>query len=339
MKDSSWAARFLDNKDWIWYRIAEDHMQGKVSMPGRLGSWVIIGCVCLTGCATPATHVEQGRAFQSEGRPDDAIAAYYQALQDEPRNLEVQLGLSEALAAKGLWADSLHALERAHDLSPQDEALTRRLGEAYFAQGQRLRTAGKVSDAYAAWEKTLIYIPGHAEATAELAKLYNIPDQKSPAAPAPSLPASAGATPTATTTIAAAPAAPAASTSPPANVPAGDAEAHRNSGMQYFKQGKNEQALAEFQLVVRLEPNDAKTFNNLGNVYLKMSRMDDAHTAFERSVTLDPNQSVTHGNWGTVYFQQGRYPRAREEWETALKLDSKNETARQNLEILDNLGY
>lgn len=270
----------------------------------------LFACSWLSGCATLATPYQQARDHHASGRLDEAIAAYYQALQEDPNRVEIQVGLAEALAAKSLWDDSLHALERAHRLAPKDEGLKRRLAESYFEHGKRQRQAGRISDAYADWKRVLDLQPGHPAASEEIGKLYAGGEGAGPQ--------------------------PTGAAAEAADHPA---EPHRVQGTAFFKQGQHEQAAAEFQQAIRLDPNDAKTYNNLGNVYLKMGRLEEAHAAFERSVRLDPNQAVVHGNWGTAYFQQGRYQRAREEWETALRLDLDNETARQNLETLDSLGY
>jgi len=280
---------------------------------GRWYSGTFISLVMLiSGCAGVGIHYQQGQDFQAAGRLDEAIAAYYRAIEAEPDRIEAHLNLAEVLTAKGMKDAAIEVLENIHTQNPQHGLLTQKLADAYFKRGQDYRKEGKVSDAYEYWQKTLKLVPDHLEATAQLAKLYSDEGEDDKAAQQYQRLTQ--------------------------NRPR-DIEAHRSLGLVYYKQGKYEQAIAEFQQVLRLNPGEAKVYNNLGSVYLQVGRLDDAIAAFEQAVSLDPTLAVAHNNWGTAFFKQGRYSRARQEWELALKLDAKNETARRNLKTLATLGY
>lgn len=264
-------------------------------VPAVLG--LILGS---TGCATLGGIYQQGEIFYSQGRWDEAIAAYYSALQEDPGRGELYASLARALQARNLPDEALASWEKAHALSPGDERWTRSLAEAYFQRGLRSRQAGRISDAFEAWEKAVALQPEATGAAGELAKLYSDPG-------------------------------PGAATE--------DADSHRIRGLAYYRQGQLEKAVEEFRRVLQSAPRDGKTFNNLGSAYLKLGQLQEAESAFEQAVRLAPDLATAFLNWGTVFYQQGRYQRAREMWEKVLTLEPQNESAVQNLDRLSNLGY
>ena len=68
----------------------------------------------------------------------------------------------------------------------------------------------------------------------------------------------------------------------------GKARGHNNLGRAYWKMGRPEEALKEFQVALTLNPKHAKAQVNLGVIYHDQGRYDEAIQVFERAITVNP---------------------------------------------------
>ena len=50
-------------------------------------------------------------------------------------------------------------------------------------------------------------------------------------------------------------------------------EAHNNLGIIYFRKGKMDEALSEYQKAIEIKPDYAKGYYNIGNVYRQMKEI------------------------------------------------------------------
>jgi protein O-mannosyl-transferase len=64
--------------------------------------------------------------------------------------------------------------------------------------------------------------------------------------------------------------------------------AYNNRGMVFFKDGKLDQAIADFDMGITLDPLYAKAYYNRGSVYEKMGRLDKAIADYRKTISLDP---------------------------------------------------
>ena len=67
-----------------------------------------------------ADLVQQGDKLNNQGKQDEALALYRQALEKSPDSYEAQMGIGEALDLKGDYAQAREHLEKAIDLAPSD---------------------------------------------------------------------------------------------------------------------------------------------------------------------------------------------------------------------------
>jgi len=67
-----------------------------------------------------ADLIQQGDRLSREGKQDEAIALYRQAIEKSPDSYEANLGIGEALDLKGDYAQAREHLEKAIDLAPSD---------------------------------------------------------------------------------------------------------------------------------------------------------------------------------------------------------------------------
>jgi Tfp pilus assembly protein PilF len=109
------------------------------------------------------------------------------------------------------------------------------------------------------------------------------------------------------------------------------ARAHNNLGAAYYRQGRMEDALREFQLALSINPNYADAHSDLGAIYYRQGRMEDALREFQLALSINPNYAEAHNNLGAVYYSQGRMEDALREFQTSLLLDPDYADVHHNL--------
>jgi Flp pilus assembly protein TadD len=79
-------------------------------------------------------------------------------------------------------------------------------------------------------------------------------------------------------------------------------------------------------------PNKAAQDNDLGMRLVKEGRLDEAGAEFQRALGIDPGLASAHNNLGYVLFLKGRRADAVEQYLEALRLQPEFPLARHNLE-------
>ena len=77
-----------------------------------------------------------GRSFEGQGRYEQAIGAYREALRRDPRMVDAYTGLGMALAAQQRYQDAIRQFQAAVVLAPEKAYLHNNLGYAYMLAGQ-----------------------------------------------------------------------------------------------------------------------------------------------------------------------------------------------------------
>jgi tetratricopeptide (TPR) repeat protein len=136
---------------------------------------VLIGTCCAQQTAAPAALdlVKQGEKLNSEGKQDDALALYRQALEISPNLYEGHLASGMALDLKGNYREARQHLAKAIELAPADakQQALRTMAISYAFEGNAHEAAKfeqEVFDARMfAHDST-----GAAEIANELARIY-----------------------------------------------------------------------------------------------------------------------------------------------------------------------
>ncbi len=89
------------------------------------------------------------------------------------------------------------------------------------------------------------------------------------------------------------------------------AEAKRDIGEAYMRQGDYTAALRELLEAAKLYPDDHIVHNDLGICYMNKKRMADAIAHFKKAVAIKPSYAPARNNLGTAYL-------ALKEWDTAI---------------------
>jgi tetratricopeptide (TPR) repeat protein len=117
----------------------------------------------------------------------------------------------------------------------------------------------------------------------------------------------------------------------PAATPTPSADEHLDMGIDYLDQGQFDQAIAEFQTAIQLDPGDAGAHYNLGLAYQKQDKLDEAAAAYQEAIQLDPDMAEVHNNLGLIYDDQGKPDQAIAEYQEAIRIDPDDDTAHYNL--------
>ncbi|MFY9561089.1 MAG: rhomboid family intramembrane serine protease [Terriglobales bacterium] len=107
--------------------------------------------------------------------------------------------------------------------------------------------------------------------------------------------------------------------------------AHFELARAYATKGDLAHAEAEFKRVLELNPGSEAAYNNLGFVYLDERKLPQAREAFQGLLALNPNNANAHFGLAAGGFAEGKYQDAIQEYQTAAKLNPDLEGVYSNL--------
>jgi tetratricopeptide (TPR) repeat protein len=107
--------------------------------------------------------------------------------------------------------------------------------------------------------------------------------------------------------------------------------AHENLGGALAAQGRLSEAMEHFRRALEIEPRSAKAHCGLGQVLFLQKRIDEAVAEFFRAIELDPRSAVAHNNLGGAFAEQGEIDAAIAHFEEAVAFDPRYLQAHLNL--------
>ena len=107
--------------------------------------------------------------------------------------------------------------------------------------------------------------------------------------------------------------------------------AHNNLGTALLRRGQTDEALAQFQQVLELQPDYEVGYYNRGHALLRKGRLDDALVQFQKAVALKPDYAGAHNNLANIYLSKGQPRDAITHYELALRFRPKNADIANNL--------
>ncbi len=105
-------------------------------------------------------------------------------------------------------------------------------------------------------------------------------------------------------------------------------------GIERFRRGDFEGAVAAFKQVSELNPESTQAYVSIGSAYMRMDRLTEAANAFRRALALDPDDAVARVGMAQVHKLWGQPDQALEELERALELDPENADAHYTRAII-----
>jgi tetratricopeptide (TPR) repeat protein len=107
--------------------------------------------------------------------------------------------------------------------------------------------------------------------------------------------------------------------------------AHYNLGYTLAKQGKTQEAAAEYQAALRIQPDYSLAHCNLANALSGLGRLDEAMAHYREAVRLDPDYTDAHLNLGVALGRAHRQQEAIQQFREVLRLNPKSATAHNDI--------
>lgn len=103
--------------------------------------------------------------------------------------------------------------------------------------------------------------------------------------------------------------------------------AHFNRGGVHTDLGDNRAALDDYTAAIALDPTDAAGFYNRGNAYKALADTDKAITDFNEALRLKPDYANAYFNRGNAYCDKSDYTQAVADYSAYIALDSTDASA------------
>jgi tetratricopeptide (TPR) repeat protein len=91
-------------------------------------------------------------------------------------------------------------------------------------------------------------------------------------------------------------------------------------GLTLYGQNKHEEAIAELQNAVELDPSFADAHLAIGHSLHKLNRLPEAVEAIQKAIGINPREPMYHTSLSTVYRDMHMIPEAEEEMAISFQL-------------------
>lgn len=106
---------------------------------------------------------------------------------------------------------------------------------------------------------------------------------------------------------------------------------HHGIGLVYQAQGNNAAAIDEYKTAVTIDPDYIFANNDMGMTYISMGQYNDAVSALEKAIQVYENFDDAHANLGEAYYKLKQYPEATKSLEMAVALNENHPRAHTTL--------
>jgi tetratricopeptide (TPR) repeat protein len=110
-------------------------------------------------------------------------------------------------------------------------------------------------------------------------------------------------------------------------------EARNNLGIALRQKGSVDKAISQYQMALQINPNYAEAHNNLGIALADKGNVDEAITHYQMALQINPNYADAHNNLGIALRQKGSVDEAITHYQMALKINPNDAEVHNNLGI------
>jgi tetratricopeptide (TPR) repeat protein len=281
-----------------------------------------------------SAHISLGKVLREQGRLDEAVAHFTEAVRIKPGSPEAHRDLWLALSDQGKLDEAVASLSETVRLNPEsaddqaelgfalsrlgktEEAIPHYLealrlnpdsAEVHNSLGCALSGGGKTVEGIQHFREAIRLKPDFAEAHFNLGLSLRSRGQAVEAS---------------------------SQFSEAVRLRPDYAEAQNALGLALAAQGKVGDAITHYREALRLRPEYAEAHSNLALELVNQGNKEEALSHFSETVRLRPNSAVARLNYGKALAEAGRYGEATLQFKEALRIDPKNRTALSALEYL-----
>ena len=243
------------------------------------------------------TESNVGTELQAQGRLDEAIALYRNALARDPNDVLAHSNLGTALAANGQLDEAIAHHRRAVALAPND-------ADSHYNLANALTAQGDLANAVSQFREALRLEPDFADAHLNLGNALVALGQPEDAADHYRQAA--------------------------ALKPDG-VEAVNNLGLLVAAQGNLDEATLHFRRAIEIDPTFIDAYNNLATVFQLRDDLTEAIAQYRAILRIDPSLPEAHNDLGITLAQQNELDEAIDHFRQAIQVAPEFAEAHGNL--------
>ncbi len=245
-----------------------------------------------------------GTALRAQGKRDEAIVAYRNAIRLDPSFAESHYALGLALQDQDKLREAIAAYREAIRLKSDHLQAQRTLGNALVQSGLALQAERKLEEAVAAYREAIVLTPDVGEAHYDLGNALNEQGKTEEAI---------------------------AEFREAIRINPELAAAHLNLGSVLSDQGKLDEAIAAYRKVITIKSDFRGVHYNLGNALQRQGKLEEATAAYREAIRQQPEMAAAHYNLGLLVAGQGKADEAIAAWREALRLKPDIPESHSNL--------
>lgn len=211
-------------------------------------------------------HNVLGYALADQGRIDEAITHYREAIALQPSFAEPHANLGIALARQGRVDEAIPEFQTTVNLTPA-------VPLAHYDLGFALATQGKLDEAVAQYSEAIHQDPGYVDAFTKRGDAYQLENRLNEAI---------------------------ADYNEALRIQPNFTDALDNLGLALANQGKYDDAIVRYNEAIRVRPEFAEARNNLGSALTNEGKYDEAIVQFNEALRLQPNNQLAKENLAAV---------------------------------------
>jgi tetratricopeptide (TPR) repeat protein len=235
-------------------------------------------------------HNNLGNTMFLKGSLDEAAAHYRHALRLRPDYVEAHNNLGLALAGSGQPEEAINHYRQALRLNQH-------CAETHNNLGGALLDLGKPAEAVACLQQAIRLKPDYAKAHYNLGVAFARQDWLDEAI---------------------------CCYQHALRLQPDSAEAYCSWGAALEKQSKLDEAMHCYRQALKVKPSCVDALNNLGLALERQDKLDEALACYQQALQFKPDSVVARTNLGNIHWGQGRFDEAMACYEHALKADAKS---------------